>query len=171
MSFFNLKESIANAEKRLGQGQFEQSKRKRRSDIGQSRLPKALEAKLVALLSRHERPTVNALRQQLTSFCKRRGYRTPSRSRIYKAMQETHGPRYHIEQLPHDVRAALYNLPQEGNVPGHQLVFYALNYGNIRAVMYASGLPWLALYQAYRLGGWRPKSRGLLRAVMRVRRI
>jgi hypothetical protein len=65
----------------------------------------------------------------------------------------------------------LYNLGPTGTVPGHQLAFYCFNYGSLAAVSYAAGLPWLDLHQARRLQGWRPRSRGLLDAVMRVRGI
>jgi hypothetical protein len=54
-------------------------------------------------------------------------------------------------------------------VPGHQLAFYCFNYGSLGAISYAAGLPWLDLYQARRMRGWRPRSFGLLLAVMRRR--
>lgn len=56
-------------------------------------------------------------------------------------------------------------------MPGPQLAFYCLNYGSLAAISYAAGLPWLDLYQAGRLRGWRPRSRGLLDAVLRARGI
>jgi len=81
------------------------------------------------------------------------------------------GASYDLSHLPTPVRSSCYNLEPGSVIPGHQLVFYAFNYGGTRAISYAAGLPWLVLYKAARLPGWRPKSRGLLRAVMRVRRI
>ena len=63
----------------------------------------------------------------------------------------------------------MYNLGPEAEVPGHQLAFYCFNYGDLPAVSFAAGLPWLALYQARRLPGYRARSRGLIDAVMRVR--
>jgi len=68
-------------------------------------------------------------------------------------------------------RAALYNLPRDGEVPGEQLAFYCFNYGDLKAVQYAAGLPWLPLYRAYRMRGWRAQSRGLLRAALLARGI
>jgi hypothetical protein len=50
-------------------------------------------------------------------------------------------------------------------------VFHCLNYGTLPAMCYAAGLPWLDLFQASQLRGWRPRSRSLLQAVMRVRGI
>jgi hypothetical protein len=51
------------------------------------------------------------------------------------------------------------------------VAFAAFNYGDVHAISFASGLPWLALYQADRVRGWRPKSHALLRAVMADRGI
>jgi hypothetical protein len=48
-------------------------------------------------------------------------------------------------------------------------VFYCLNYGSLAAMSFAAGLPWLDLHQARHLRGWRPRSRGLLDAVLRAR--
>ncbi len=73
--------------------------------------------------------------------------------------------------MPAGVREGLYNLAANGSVPGRQLVFYCFNYGSVATASYAAGLPWLDLYQAERLRGWRPRSLGLLRAVMAVRGI
>ncbi len=56
-------------------------------------------------------------------------------------------------------------------VPGPQLAFYCLNYGGIGAISFAAGLPWLALYQAALIPGWRRRSGGLLEAIRRVRGI
>jgi len=81
------------------------------------------------------------------------------------------GPTWRVGDLPPAVRAALYNLAPESRVPGHQLAFSCFNYGDGRALSFAAGLPWLALYQALRLPGYRPKSRGLIEAVAHVRRI
>jgi hypothetical protein len=86
-------------------------------------------------------------------------------------MARANGHRYCVASLPPSVRRALYNLHGTTEVPGHQLVFYAFNYGDLRAAMYAASLPWLDLYLADRLPGWRPKSHALLRAVMHHRGI
>ena len=56
-------------------------------------------------------------------------------------------------------------------VPGHQLAFYCFNYGTSDVMSFAAGLPWLDLYQAAHLRGWWPRSRGLLDASLRARRI
>lgn len=80
-------------------------------------------------------------------------------------------PPYRIEALKPAVRETLYNLPEAGDVPGHQLAFHCFNYGSTEAMSFAAGMPWLALFQAARLRGWRPRSRGLLEAVLKARRI
>ena len=71
--------------------------------------------------------------------------------------------------LPTPVVEALYNIAPDWRVPGHQLAFYCFNYGSLGAISFAAGLPWLDLYQARRMRGWRPRSFGLLSAVMRRR--
>ncbi|HVS12347.1 MAG TPA: hypothetical protein VMV46_00345 [Thermoanaerobaculia bacterium] len=76
-----------------------------------------------------------------------------------------------MRQLPAPVRESLYNLSEDGTVPGHQLAFHCFNYGSLQAMSFAAGLPWLALYQAARLPGWRPRSKGLLDAILRTRGI
>ena len=73
--------------------------------------------------------------------------------------------------LPPEVQRALYNLGDEGRIPGHQVAFYCLNHGCARASSFAAGMPWLDLYQAARTRGWRQRSRGLLGAILAVRRI
>ncbi|HEV8240093.1 MAG TPA: hypothetical protein VGS57_12050 [Thermoanaerobaculia bacterium] len=86
-------------------------------------------------------------------------------------MATTPAGSYSIAGLPAAVRATLYNLSDTGEVPGHQLAFYCFNYGGLEAMSFAAGLPWLALYQAARMRGWRPRSRGLLAAVLDAREI
>ena len=86
-------------------------------------------------------------------------------------MARASAPSFAITDLPLAARETLYNLPQTGEVPGHQLAFYCLNYGGLDAISFAAGLPWLALYQADLLSGWRPRSRGLLKAIRRARSI
>ena len=95
----------------------------------------------------------------------------PSRATVYKLLESIPCPTRRKVDLPEAVQSALYNLTPESDVPLHQIAFYCFNYGDLRAVSFAAGLPWLALYQARRMRGHRPKSRGLLEAVMRVRRI
>lgn len=96
--------------------------------------------------------------------CRREGVQPPSRSTVYKLLDTLPTASYRVRDLPRPVREALYNLTPEGRVPGHQVAFYCFNYGDLAAVSFASGLPWLALHQALRLPGWRPKSRGLAEA-------
>ena len=86
-------------------------------------------------------------------------------------MARTPARSFAIADLPDAAREALYNLPEAGEVPGHQLAFYCLNYGGLGAISFAAGLPWLALYQADLLPGWRPRSRGLLKAIRLARSI
>lgn len=114
---------------------------------------------------------MTVVHRHLTEFCAKRGMRPPSRATLYNVLTRIEGHVYDISVLPSHVREALYNLAPDGTVPGHQLAFYCFNYGTLAAVSYAAGLPWLDLYQASRLRGWRPLSRGLLRAVERVRGI
>jgi hypothetical protein len=110
-----------------------------------------------------------ALQRRLAAVCGAAGLRTPSRASLYNALETIAGHSYAIRSLPPAVIETLYNLSPTGTVPGHQLAFYCLNDGSLDALSYAAGLPWLDLYQARRLRGWRPRSRGLLDAVMRVR--
>lgn len=111
------------------------------------------------------------LQRRISDTCDALGLRPPSRASLYNTFPRIEGHRYSIALLPDHVAAALYNLAPAGEVPGHQLAFHCFNYGSLPAISYAAGLPWLDLYQAARLRGWRPRSRGLLRAVMRGRRI
>ena len=108
---------------------------------------------------------------ELADHCAKTGLRAPARATVYEAMARTPARSYAIAELPAAAREALYNLSPTGRVPGHQLAFYCLNYGGLEAVSFAAGLPWLALYQAARLPGWRKRSRGLLDAIRRVRGI
>ncbi|MBP1635115.1 MAG: hypothetical protein H6Q10_1689 [Acidobacteria bacterium] len=111
------------------------------------------------------------LQQRVAVVCRAKRLRTPSRASLYSAFAAIEGHSYEIASLPPAVLELLYNLAPTGRVPGMQLAFYCLNYGSLAEVSYAAGLPWLDLYQARRLRGWRPRSRGLLDAVMRVRGI
>jgi len=114
---------------------------------------------------------MRALLAQLRMKCERRGLTAPSRATTYKLLARLPVPTYRVADLPAAVQSALYNLQPESRVPAHQLVFYCVNYGDLEAVSFAAGLPWLAIYQALRMRGYRPRSRGLLEAVARARRI
>ena len=105
----------------------------------------------------------------MRAYCASAGLRCPSRATLYAAMARCPGHRYATAALPVDVRACLYNLPDVPEVPGRQLAFYCFNYGNLAAIGYASSLPWIDLYQAERMRGWRERSRGLLLAAMVAR--
>jgi hypothetical protein len=108
------------------------------------------------------------LLEDVATRCKSAGLEPPSRATVYKIMATTAGPRYRIVELPRAVREALYNLEDGSVVPGRQVAFYCFNYGDLEAMSFAAGLPWLALFQAGRLPGYRRKSRGLLQAAMRA---
>jgi hypothetical protein len=99
------------------------------------------------------------------------GARAPSRATLYQALPRLAGHAYDVDQLPAAVRGVLYNVDPHGAIPGHQLAFYCFNYGTLDVVSFAAGLPWLDLYQAARLSGWRPRSKGLLLAALRARGI
>lgn len=132
--------------------------------------PEAL-ADLQRLVGRHERPSMAALQRDLARRCARRGLRPPSRAFFYNALVRLEVHSYRISELPQAVRQSLYNLAPDATVPGRQLAFACFNYGSLAAVSFASGLPWLDLYQARRLRGWRPRSRGLIDAAMLARGI
>jgi len=128
-------------------------------------------AELRAAALGQDRPSMAALQRRISARCAADGVRPPARASLYNALARIEGHRYSIALLPTHAAAALYNLAPTGEVPGHQLAFHCFNYGSLPAISYAASLPWLDLYQAARLRGWRPRSRGLLRAVMRDRRI
>ena len=109
------------------------------------------------------------LMRQLADRCRIEGLESPSRATLYKILAMLPTPRFRVADLRPAVRDALYNLVSGSDVPAHQLAFYCFNYGNVAAISFAAGLPWLALYQARRLPGFRAKSRGLLEAVARAR--
>ena len=114
---------------------------------------------------------MRALLAGLRARCVGMHLEAPSRATVYKLLESLPCPTRRKMGLPEAVQSALYNLAPESEVPLHQIAFYCFNYGDLRALSFAAGLPWLALYQARRTRGHRPKSRGLLEAAMRVRRI
>lgn len=167
MSAFDLDQALEQARARLARART----RRRRSDAGRLRLPRPVVARLRLLLLGQERPKLAAVLRVLAARCRRDGLRTPARATLYNALGRIAGHRYPIPDLPAHVRLALYNLSDDGAVPGHQLAFYCFNYGDLAAASFAAGLPWLDLYQAARLRGWRPRSRGLLEAALAARGI
>jgi hypothetical protein len=112
-----------------------------------------------------------AIQRRVAAACAASGVKAPSRASLYNAFSTLEGHTYPIASLPPGAAAALYNLDRAGVIPGRQLAFYCFNYGGLSALGFAAAMPWLDLYQASRLRGWRPRSRGLLQAVLRVRGI
>lgn len=167
MSVFDLDGSMERAKALLG----DRPPRRLRQDRGRSRLAPELLAELQRSLASQERPSVATVSSHLKAFADARGLRPPSRATLYQFMSRTPAGRYPIAALPATVRATLYNLSDDGEVLGHQLVFYCFNYGDLEARSFASGLPWLALYQAVRMRGWRRRSRTLLMEVLTARGI
>ncbi len=168
MTLFNFEESVRRGESRL---RGHRTGQRVRSDRGRSRLPVEVSTELDRLLQGQERPRVNTILRALDDFCRARGRKTPARATIYKHMQRAPTRSYSVNELPTTVRSALHNLTEDSAVPGHQLAFYCLNYGDLKAVCFAAGLPWLTLCQAASLPGWRPRSQGLLEAILRTRGI
>ncbi len=107
----------------------------------------------------------------LREWCTRHRIAMPSRATLYNAVERCQSPRYTFASLPEAVRASLYNVDPSAELDGAQVIFYAFNYGDLRATSWAAGTSWLALHHAARMRGWRPKSLGLLRAVMAYRGI
>ncbi len=166
---FDLQSSLQRAEARLAGSGL--TKRRRRSDLGALRVAPRAVSELRRLLAGDEFPGVQSILAALSRACERHGVGCPSRATVYKLILREPGRRYSAAGLPPAARAALYNLDADAQVPAAQLAFYCFNYGELEALHFAAGLPWLALYQAYRMRGWRPRSRGLLRAVLVARGI
>jgi len=161
----DLSEAQERARRRLGKG----TTRRRRSDAGRSRLRAELLAEFRRLVLASERPSMTAIQRRLAHFATRQGWRPPSRGALYGALACIDGTFHQKARLPAAVQEALYNLDASARVPGHQLAFYCFNYGSVAAASFAAGLAWLDLYQAARLRGWRPRSRGLLLAALAAR--
>lgn len=160
-------ESQQHARARLGR----HSTRKRRADAGRTRLSPLVIEGLRAQLLGTERPPMASVEQAVRDLCAWHGQRPPARASLYNVLPRIDGHTYDISGLPTPVRESLYNLDPQGQIRGAQLAFYCVNYGTLPAVSFAAGLPWLDLYQASCLRGWRPRSRGLLSAVLKVRGI
>jgi hypothetical protein len=162
---FSFIEAQREAMSRLGRV----SARRRRSDAGRSRLaPEVLKELQLAALHQ-DPPSMADVQSRISDTCGALRIKPPSRASLYNTLPRIEGHRYSIALLPDHVAATLYNLAPAGEVPGHQLAFHCFNYGSLPAISYAASLPWLDLYQARRLRGWRPRSRGLLEAVLRAR--
>jgi hypothetical protein len=162
---FDINKSQRQARERLDRV----STRRRRSDAGRSRLSEVVLAELRTAALGDDRPSMAALQRLVSERCLAAGLKPPARASLYNALARLDGHIYTVATLPRPVADALYNIAPDARVPGHQLAFHCLNYGSLGAVSYAAGLPWLDLYQARRMRGWRPRSLGLLLAVMRRR--
>lgn len=163
---FDFQDSVLKAEARLSRP----GGRRRRADAGRSRLPDPVQSVLREAAADHDRPAMAELRRRLADVAERSGVRAPSRATLYTAFDRLEGNSYRIGSLPEPVSRCLHNLEPSGRVAGRHLVFACLNYGTLQALSFAAGLPWLDLHQSRRLRGWRPRSRGLLDAILRRRR-
>jgi hypothetical protein len=163
---FDIDGSVTRARARLATGQHT---RRQRSDRGKSRMDARAQAALSSLLSSVSRPRMRDVLHELRARARASGFRCPSRATVYNSLPRIAAPSYRIADLPDAARASLHNLDHAGEVPGAQLVFHLVNYGDTRALSFAASLPWLCLYQAERMRGFRPKSLGLLRALLRAR--
>lgn len=166
MSGFDLSESLERAQRRLATAAVAP-----RRDRGRLRLAGPVLEQLRTLLLGQDRPPMVEVQRQLRDWCRRTRRRPPSRATLYNALLLVPAHEYAINALPPAVQRVLYNLDPAGVISGPQLVLYAFNYGGLEVLSFAAGLPWLDLFQAARLAGWRPRSRGLLEAVLRARRI
>jgi hypothetical protein len=122
-------------------------------------------------LSGMDRPRFQDLQAAVSRSCEAQGIRRPSKATLYHYLSVAPVSAYRWADLPAAVQRCLHNLDEDTWVPARQVAFAAFNYGDVHAISFASGLPWLALYQADRVRGWRPKSHALLRAVMTGRGI
>jgi hypothetical protein len=166
MAVFDIDLSVARAERRLGS-----DSRKRRSDRGELRLDPRVTECVAASLGGFDRPPMTRLLEEVAERCRRQGLAAPARATVYKLLRIIDGPHRRVGDLPGPVQAALYNLEADSVVPERQVAFYCFNYGDLSAMSFAAGLPWLALHQARHMPGHRPRSLGLLRAVLRARGI
>ncbi len=164
-SMFDLTASQRRAELRLRS----RSPRKSRSDRGRSRLPHEVLTEVQRAAQGFHRPVMARLHRRVAALCARTGRRPPARGSLYNAFDAIEPHCFAIASLPPGIGGLLYNLSPDGALPGPQLVFYCLNYGSLPAFSFAAALPWLDLHQARRMRGWRPRSRGLLDAILAAR--
>jgi hypothetical protein len=168
VSIFNIQASLENARRRL-QTAPRVSGRRPRSDRGSRRIDPRVLTALVEATAGQDRPSMVELAVRVGERCRLDGLKPPSRATLYKLLTTLPTPTYRLADLPPAVQRALYNLAPDSEVPAHQVAFYCFNYGDLGAISFAAGLPWLALYQARRLPGYRDKSRGLIDAVAEAR--
>lgn len=167
---FDITESAARAARRLGPA-VKLGGRRPRSDRGRPRIDPRVVAIVQEATGGYDRPAFGNLLAGITEQCRQAGLKPPSRATLYKLLATLPTPVYALADLPPAVRHALYNLGAASAVPAHQVAFYCFNYGDVAAMSFAAGLPWLALYQAARMRGHRERSRGLLDAVAHARGI
>lgn len=168
MSVFDIVKSRERAIRRLRSAP-QTTGRRPRSDRGRPRVDAQVLSWLIEATAGHDRPPMAEMLERIAERCRDTGLRPLSRATVYKLLGTLPTPLYRVAELPPAVRSALYNFEPDSDVPGHQLAFYCVNYGDLAALSFAAGLPWLALYQARRLPGYRSKSRGLMEAIARVR--
>jgi hypothetical protein len=168
MTAFDLSRSMESARRRLGTAAARGTRRPR-SDRGKPRVdPRVIEL-LAARVGGYSPPPMTGILRELSEGCKERGLAPPSRATVYNLLPKLPTPALRWGDLPLAVRSALYNLGPGGRAPAHQVVFYCFNHGDLAAMSFAAGLPWLALYQALRMPGHRPRCRALLEAAARAR--
>jgi hypothetical protein len=168
VSILNIDRSVGRAETRF-RGGGRTSERRVRSDRGRFRLDPRIAGQLADRIDGYDKPSVNELLREMQRASQALGGRGPSRATIYSFIAKHPVPGYRVGRLPAYVRQTLFNLGPDSDVPGDQLVFRCLNYGDTDAISFAAGLPWRHLHCALRMRGWRPKSRALLDAIVRAR--
>lgn len=166
---YDLQASVRRAEARLARHEIPH--RRQRADKGSSRMASEARSALWELIRTYDRPDITKTVATLSQRCEALGVTSPSRATVYNFFLRGPGHTYRKRDLPDAVRSTLYNLSEDTMVPGRQVAFQAFNEGNLQAMMFAAGMPWLDLYQAARVSGWRPRSRGLFDAVIRARGI
>lgn len=169
MESSDLERSFAAARARLEAKPLAR-RRRQRSDAGRPRIDAKARALLSELLSVAQRPHMHEVLALLKQRCRAERVPCPSRAASYNVLPHLDTPMYRVADLPDHVGAALYNLDDATRVSGAQLAFYLMNHGDTRALSFAAAMPWLCLYQAERMRGFRPKSHALLRALLRARR-
>ena len=170
MSIFNIEASMERAKRFLGRKERE-SPRRERSDRGVARLLPEVVEEFRRLAGSQDRPRMAEILAGIGRFCKARELRPPSRAALYRLLDRIPAHAYRLAALPHDVRLTLHNVDPTAPIPGDQIAFRCFHDGNLRALSFAAGMPWLDIHQARRKRGWRPKSRGLLEALCRARGI
>ncbi len=143
--------------------------RRKRADAGRLRFAAQVVAELGRLAFAEDLAPDAAL-EQLRVFCRKHRQRCPSRASVYQMLRKLPLPSLRMARLPASVTAALYNLEGVDEVPADQVAFCCFNFGDTAAMSFASGLPVIALTRALAMRGWRPKSRSVAEAVLRVRR-